>query len=90
MNLTQYIESQRGNAKSLAEALGVSMSYLSQMAGGAAINPRRAVEIEQATAGSVTRRDLRPEDWHRIWPELVTSDFPAPIEKAPADHRAAA
>ena len=27
--------------------------------------------IEQATGGKVTRRDLRPEDWQRIWPELA-------------------
>jgi DNA-binding transcriptional regulator YdaS (Cro superfamily) len=26
--------------------------------------------IEQATGGKVTRRDLRPEDWQSIWPEL--------------------
>lgn len=34
--------------------------------------------IEKATAGQVTRRDLRPDDWHLIWPELVADDFPAP------------
>ena len=27
--------------------------------------------IETATGGAVTRRDLRPNDWHRIWPELA-------------------
>jgi DNA-binding transcriptional regulator YdaS (Cro superfamily) len=32
--------------------------------------------IEMATG--VTRRDLRPDDWHLIWPELVTAEFPAP------------
>lgn len=31
----------------------------------------RAVEIEQGTGGRVMRWDLRPTDWHRIWPELV-------------------
>jgi len=33
---------------------------------------QRCVEIEQATAGAVTRRDLRPDDWQLIWPELAT------------------
>lgn len=28
--------------------------------------------IELATNGAVTRRDLRPDDWARIWPELAT------------------
>ena len=26
----------------------------------------------------VTRRHLRPHDWHLIWPELVTDEHPAP------------
>ena len=35
------------------------------------IPPIRCVQIEQATEGCVTRKDLRPNDWHLIWPELV-------------------
>ena len=31
----------------------------------------RCAAIERATAGAVTRRDLRPHDWHLIWPELI-------------------
>ena len=27
--------------------------------------------VEEAVGGAVTRRDLRPADWHRIWPELA-------------------
>ncbi len=40
------------------------------------------VSIERVSGGQVTRRDLRPNDWHRNWPELVTSEFPAPIKDA--------
>lgn len=36
--------------------------------------------IELATGGTVTRRDLRPNDWWRIWPELVTAEHPIPAE----------
>ena len=32
----------------------------------------RCVPIERATDGAVTRRDLRPDDWQEIWPELAT------------------
>lgn len=32
--------------------------------------------IERATNGLVTRRDLRPDDWQKIWPDLA--------EQAPA------
>lgn len=28
-------------------------------------------QIELASNGEVTRKDLRPNDWHRIWPELA-------------------
>ena len=30
----------------------------------------RCVQIEKLTNGAVTRKDLRPDDWHEIWPEL--------------------
>lgn len=31
------------------------------------------VAIERATGGAVTRKDLRPNDWQDIWPELSQS-----------------
>lgn len=64
----------RGCARDLAEKIGVSRSYLSQMASGqASISPKRCVQIEIATEGLVTREDLHPK-WHEIWPELLTND----------------
>lgn len=74
MDLKTYIASERGAAKKLAEALKISPSYLSQLRSGSSpISPERAVEIEQATSGVVTRRDLFPDTWERIWPELRAS-----------------
>lgn len=35
----------------------------------------------EAAQTKVTRRDLRPDDWHRIWPELVTAQHPAPVRR---------
>lgn len=35
------------------------------------IDPAYCSRIERATEGAVSRRDLRPDDWQRIWPELV-------------------
>lgn len=29
--------------------------------------------IEILTSGAVTRRDLRPDDWQKIWPELAAA-----------------
>jgi DNA-binding transcriptional regulator YdaS (Cro superfamily) len=73
MDLKTYItDSERGTAKNLADALGVSRSFLSQMAAGTApISPERAVLIEKETGGQVTRKDMYPDRWHLIWPELV-------------------
>lgn len=74
MNLKNYISSSFGKAKQLAEEIGVHPSFLSQMvSGNRPISPERCVAIEQATNGEVTRKDLRPEDWERIWPELADS-----------------
>lgn len=72
MDLKTYISSERGGGRKLAAALGISPSYLSQMIGGtSSVSPERAVDIERVTEGAVTRRDLFPENWHRIWPELT-------------------
>lgn len=71
MDLKTYISSERGRGTSLAAELGISPSYLSQMASGKApISPERCVEIEQKTRGIVTRKHQKPDDWQRIWPEL--------------------
>ncbi len=35
-------------------------------------SPENCVSIEKATKGAVSRQDLRPDDWARIWPELST------------------
>lgn len=72
MKLSEYIKLERGNGKTLAEQLGISQSLLSQIAANSnATAPARCVLIEKLTDGVVTRRDLRPDDWSRIWPELA-------------------
>lgn len=72
MQLKDYLSQQRGNAKWLAEKLGISMSFLSQMASNASsISPKRAIEIEKFTGGMVTRADCLPGEWVHIWPEYT-------------------
>lgn len=45
--------------------------------------PEHCVTIHQ-TKG-IPRWDLRPDDWHRIWPELIGADgAPSVPEPAPA------
>lgn len=38
---------------------------------GQLLRPELCVAIEQNSRQAVTRRDLHPEDWGRIWPELL-------------------
>jgi DNA-binding transcriptional regulator YdaS (Cro superfamily) len=40
--------------------------------------PELCVAVEVATNGQVTRPEMRAYDWHRIWPELITDENPAP------------
>ena len=77
MELKIYISHlERGGATKLADSLGISISHLSQMAAGTtAISPARCVAIEQATSGAVARKDLRPDDYWLIWPEVATNQL---------------
>jgi DNA-binding transcriptional regulator YdaS (Cro superfamily) len=45
-------------------------------------SPLNCVQIERATDRAVMRWDLRPKDWHLVWPELVgTEGAPAPADR---------
>jgi DNA-binding transcriptional regulator YdaS (Cro superfamily) len=75
MDLKRYL-SQPGamSAAELARRIGVEGAQVRQWAHGYAgrrAGPANCVAIEDATNGAVMRWDLRPEDWHLIWPELV-------------------
>lgn len=71
MDLTTFIRtSRRGTAKRLAGELGISKSYLSQIAAKESLRrPELCVQIERITLGNVPRQHLR-SDWRSIWPEL--------------------
>jgi DNA-binding transcriptional regulator YdaS (Cro superfamily) len=78
MNLKDWISSRHGAQAELARATGIHAPSISQWASGLRQVPiPRCKQIEDATGGAVTRRDLRPDDWHRIWPELIGTT-PAP------------
>ena len=80
MNLLEHLEAERGRTKRIAGELAMSPAFLSQIArGGRPCPPERAVELERTTAGHVRRWDLRPDDWHRIWPELIGTEGAPPL-----------
>lgn len=61
-----------GSKSKLACRLGVRPPTVQQWLNGDRPVPiDRAVQIEAATNGGVTRKDLRPNDWAQIWPELA-------------------
>lgn len=62
-----------GSQNKLAEAIGVRQSVVSMwVTRQSRIPAGHCVSIERATSGAVTRRDLRPDDWAAVWPELAT------------------
>ncbi|MGI4717236.1 MAG: transcriptional regulator [Janthinobacterium lividum] len=76
MNLSQYLSQERGRQASLARAIGAHAPDISRWADGTRPIPVvHGAAIETATGGLVTRREMFPDDWHRIWPELA--DQPA-------------
>lgn len=79
MDLKSFIAGKRGRAASIAVALGVNPVMVSQWATGTKSVPaERCAPLELATDRAVRRWDLRPGDWHLIWPELIG------LEGAPA------
>ncbi|WP_232457273.1 transcriptional regulator [Burkholderia ubonensis] len=81
MDLDQYLA--RPGAMSVTEllaqmqALGYRVKSNAQIRqwrhryGGRAPSPENCVGLERVTRGAISRRDLRPNDWHLIWPELA-------------------
>lgn len=73
MTLSEFLNRERGRVGALARRLEVSGSLVTQWANGKAVSAERCPQIELATEGEVRRWDLRPRDWHLIWPELVNA-----------------
>lgn len=74
MNLSQYLSQERGRQAALARAIGAHAPDVSRWAEGSRPIPVvHGAAIEAATDGMVTRKEMFPEEWHRIWPELAES-----------------
>lgn len=73
MDLNTYLDRTESiSSADLARATGVSPALVYQWRTGRRPVPvEHCAVIEQETGGLVSRRDLRPVDWWRIWPELV-------------------
>jgi len=78
MELKKYLfEMPPQERLAFAESVGTTARHLTNVAyGSRKLDEKVCVAIEQCTRKIVTRQELRPDDWHLIWPELA--------EKAPA------
>lgn len=57
-----------GGPAALAKLLGESIQTVSNWRSRGVAPANRCVAIEQHTG--VSRRELRPDDWHDYWPEV--------------------
>ena len=76
----------RGGIAEFAGEVGITPIYLSQLAAelkDRVPSPELCVLIERATSRKVMRWDLRPKDWHLIWPELIGSEGAPSIPELP-------
>lgn len=77
MDLKNYLIESDTKKAEFARAINVSAALLHQWIEG--IRPvaiQHCPAIEKQTGGKVTRKELRPDDWHKIWPELAAAPAP--------------
>lgn len=74
MTLIEYLNGRPVNEQAqIARSWGTTIGYIRKACSkGQKIGPALCVAIEKETQGEVSRKDLRPEDWHLIWPELIS------------------
>ena len=59
-----------GGQRVLSDALGISPAQVNQwVTGRRGVPAKYCQSIVDLTEGLVTVQELRPEDWHLIWPE---------------------
>lgn len=61
-----------GSQKALAEKVGVKHQVVWAWINRNSVPCSYAAAIEDATNGEVTRKQLFPNDWQTIWPELAS------------------
>lgn len=80
--LLAYIK-QLGKADRIAffSAIGTTEGYVRKVASaGKLLGVAICVAIEQQSQRVVTRKDLRPDDWHLLWPELREIEEASQVE----------
>lgn len=65
----------------IADELGESIQTVSNWR-GRGVPVEKCSALESATTGAVKRWHMRPDDWHRIWPELIGQEGAPAIPEA--------
>lgn len=73
MDISTYLTTAGVKQSEFARSIGVPPAMLYQwLRGIRPVAAKHCMKIETQTGGQVTRRELRPDDWQSIWPELAT------------------
>ncbi len=65
-----------------AERCGTTIGYLRKLVSiNGKVRELLCARIEVESAGAVTRRDLRPDDAHLIWPDLAGTPQPSTAQE---------
>lgn len=77
MELSKWLNLERGRAAALAVALGIKPPQVADWVTGKKPVPANHCQaIERWTNGAVTRMDLLPNDWRDYWPDLGDPAIP--------------
>jgi DNA-binding transcriptional regulator YdaS (Cro superfamily) len=85
MDLKPYLKSLLDDdaRDAFAQRCGTTFGHMRNASYGLrTLAPETCVLVERETNGVVMRWDLRPDDWHRIWPELIGSDGAPEVREA--------
>lgn len=70
--LKTWLQQERGRQAALAKHLGVSPPNVVAWSTGEKTIPMvHGAQIDLFTGGAVTRQEMFPDSWQRIWPELT-------------------
>lgn len=73
--LKSWTGAERGRLAALAKHLGISPpNVVAWITGNKPVPMIHAAGIEIFTCGTITRREMFPDSWQRIWPELAGAE----------------
>jgi len=83
MKLSEWLRAEHGRQVRLAAHLNVKPPVVAGWLSGRRPVPyQHAAAIEQFTSGEVSRRQLFPDQWQRIWPELADGASQSPTQES--------